>query len=120
MKEKEDLNALLRMLMVVAQTHATANTKLRGSLNGSLNYLKKLAKEISTLKVDLDKTSNQYFERIRNKYPFIPDIRFESDGLVQGSMRRPNSRQKGGSPFGEFSLNDSRAEDTLLSRDVLE
>lgn len=61
MAEVYNMEALLQIVALEAQTHAAAATKLNGSLNEGFRSFKRLGEEIYTLKHDLAETSNLYF-----------------------------------------------------------
>lgn len=89
MNEREDLKALLNWVEIQAKLHVITATELNGSLEEALNSLKRLKEEMFAFTNDLVETSDQYFKRVKEHATFfLPRIRLEPDGHVQGSLWR--------------------------------
>lgn len=61
-------------MSIEAQTHVAATIELTSFLEGPLSYLKRLMEEIFALKNDLVKTSDKYFEKVKEHIEFFYQV----------------------------------------------
>lgn len=71
------------MMVIEVWTNVAADTRLKGSLNEALSYIKRLKEEIFTLKNDQVETSDIYFEKANEKIAFsLFGAGFEPGGFI--------------------------------------